>query len=49
MKKGCLIPLIIFVVLAVGGAIAVIYKLYVDEQKGLARYETETAVVKTIP
>ena len=48
MKKGCLIPLIIFVVLAVGGAIAVIYKLYVDEQKGLARYETETAVVKTI-
>ena len=48
MKKGCLIPLIIFVVLAVGGAVAVIYKLYVDEQKGPARFETETPIVKTI-
>ena len=48
MKKGCLIPLIIFVVLAVGGAIAVISKLYADEQKGPARYETENVMTKTI-
>ena len=48
MKKGCLIPLIIFVVLTIGGAVAVMYKLYLDDQKGPARYEVAGVTTKTI-
>lgn len=48
MKKGCLIPLIIVVVIAIGGAAFAVYKLYMDEQKGPATYETQTGSTQTI-
>ncbi len=48
MKKSCLIPLIIFCILAIGGAGYAIYTLYLDEVQGPATYETQTGSTQTI-
>ncbi|NQX90894.1 MAG: efflux RND transporter periplasmic adaptor subunit [Flavobacteriales bacterium] len=48
MKKGCIIPIILLVILAIGGAIGAIYYLWEEEQKGPARFDTESATVETI-
>ena len=40
--------MIILVVIAIGGAALAVYKLYMDEQKGPANYNTETGFIKTI-
>jgi HlyD family secretion protein len=48
MRKGCLIPLIILIVLVIGGAVFTFYFLYEKENEDPLKYTTEAAAVANV-